>query len=434
MAKAGNRVKLITKDEPIEGVLMPEERDFYVVKLDSGYNIGVDKKRVKEVKLVEAYKEPRAPHKEVKQQKKLPTISVLHLGGTIASKVDYETGGVIARYTPEELIGLFPELNELANIRSRLVRNMWSEDMRFSHYNVLAKEIEKEIAQKVDGIIITHGTDTLHQTSAALSFMLENLPIPVIIVGAQRSSDRGSSDAAINLLSAAFFITTHKEFADVAICMHESMNDDWCSILPGTKTRKMHSSRRDAFKAINAGPWARVLFSDRTVQLLNTSYRTNPIGALVIKPFKEDLKIGMLKVHPNMYLEEFELYKGFDGLLIEGTGMAGNLPINEIDEFTKEHIKFANTIKKLVDDGTVVAAATQTISGEINMNVYATGRKMQDLGIIGNYTDMTPETGFIKLAWLLSNYPKDRAKELYGTNIAGEMNDRTDTTSQPVKG
>ena len=431
MAKAGDRVKLVTKDESIEGVLMPEEDDFYVIKLDSGYNVGVDKKRVKDVKLIEAYKEPRAHHKEIPQKKDLPTISVLHLGGTIASKVDYETGGVIARYTPEELIALFPELNEIANIRSRLVRNMWSEDMRFEHYNILAREIEKEISQKVDGIIITHGTDTLHSTSAALSFMLQNLPVPVVVIGAQRSSDRGSSDAAINLLSGAYFIAAHTEFKDVAVCMHESMNDDWCVILPGLKTRKMHSSRRDAFQAINAGPWARVNFKEKTIQMTGTGYKTNPVGPLQLKLFKE-VKVGMLKVHPNMFVEEFEFYKDFDGLLIEGTGIAGNVPINEIDELTKSHTKIASTIKNLTEK-TVVAAATQTISGGINMNVYATGRKMQELGIIGNYTEMTPETAFIKLAWLLSNYPTDQVKQFYGSNIAGEMSDRLETSSRPAK-
>ena len=433
MAKAGDKVKLVTKDKPIEGVLMPDEDDFYMIKLDSGYNVGVDKKRVKEVKVLEEYKEPRAEPKEVSQKKNLPTISVLHTGGTIASKVDYETGGVIARYTPEELLDMFPELKEIANVRSRLVRNMWSEDIRFAHYNILAKEIEKELSHKVDGIIITHGTDLMHCTSAALSFMLQNLPVPVILVGAQRSSDRGSSDAAINLLSAAYFMVAHKEFADVAICMHESMNDDWCVILPGTKTRKMHSSRRDAFQAINAGPWARVHFKEKTIQMLGTGYKTNPVGPLQLKLMKEDLKVGLLKVHPTMYAEEFEWYKGFDGLVIEGTGIAGNMPINEIDEFTKEHTKIASAIKNLVDSGTVVAAATQTISGGVNMNVYATGRKMQELGIIGDYTDITPETAFIKLAWLLSNYPKDKVKELFGSNIAGEMSDRLDTNSRPVK-
>jgi glutamyl-tRNA(Gln) amidotransferase subunit D len=424
MAKPGDRAKVVTADETIEGVLMPEEKDFVVLKLDTGYNMGIDKKRVREVQVMKEYKEKKPEMPKAEQKKGLPTIAILHTGGTIASKVDYETGGVVARFEPEELLRMFPELKEIANIRSRLVRQMFSEDMRFGHYNILAQEIAKEIEQGAEGIIITHGTDTLHYTGAALSFMLNNLGVPVILVGAQRSSDRGSTDAALNLLAAAFFIVASKDFAEVALCMHESTNDDWCVILPGTKSRKMHSSRRDAFQTINSAPWARVNVKEKKADLLRTGYRKRAKTKASVRLFKEDLKIAIIKTHTNMYASEFEAYKGYAGLVIEGFGLAGNVPINEIDEFTKEHTKIAEAIKNLVKGGTVVAAATQTISGGINMNVYSTGRKMQELGIIGNDTDMTPETAFIKLAWLLSNAPKDKVRELYGMNLVGEISER----------
>lgn len=424
MAKPGDRVKIVTQEESIEGVLMPEEKNTVVLKLDTGYNIGIDKKRVREIKVVAEYKTKKFEAPKTEPKKGLPTISILHTGGTIASKVDYATGGTVSKFTPEDIIAMFPELKEIANIRSRLIRNMFSEDMRFAHYNIIAKEIEKEVKAGVDGIIVTHGTDTLHYTGAALSFMLNNLGVPVILVGAQRSSDRGSTDAALNLLSAAFFITASKNFAEVALCMHESTNDDWCVILPGTKSRKMHSSRRDAFQAINVTPWARVNVNEKKIELQKTGYRKRAKTTVSVRPFKEDLKIGMLKVHPNMYAHEFEFYKGYNGIIIEGLGIAGNVPINEIDEATKEHLKIADAIKKLVNEGTIVAATTQTIFGSVNMNVYSTGRKMQELGIIGNNTDMTSETAFIKLAWLLSNSPKDKIKELYYTNLVGEISQR----------
>ncbi|MEM4246970.1 MAG: Glu-tRNA(Gln) amidotransferase subunit GatD [Candidatus Woesearchaeota archaeon] len=431
MAKTGDRVKVLTAEETIEGVLMPDEKDFVVLKLDTGYNIGIDKKRIKEIILVKEYQPTKTAMPKAEYKKELPTIAILHTGGTIASRVDYETGGVIAQFKPEEMLEMFPELKEIANIRSRLIRQMFSEDMRFGHYNILAQEIEKEIKEGADGIIITHGTDTLHYTGAALSFILQNPGVPVILVGAQRSSDRGSTDAALNLISAAFFIVASKDFAEVALCMHENINDDWCVILPGTKSRKMHSSRRDAFQAINTEPWARVNYKERKVDLLRTGYRKRAKTTPTIRKFKENVRIGILKMHPNMSAQEIEFYKGYDGLIIEGTGL-GHMPINEIDELTKEHTKITEAIKKLVQNGTIVAATTQTIHGGINMNVYSTGRKMQDLGIIGNYTDMTPETAFIKLAWLLSNYPKDKAKEMYSQNIAGEISQRLENV-EPKK-
>lgn len=422
MTKVGDHVAVVTANETVEGVLMPEDKNYVVVKLSSGYNIGIDKKRVKEMKLVSAHTpaEKKETATRLTHKAGLPTITILHTGGTIASKVDYETGGVISKFTPEEILALFPELRDIANIESRLVRNMASDDMRFAHYNILAKEVEKEVAKGVNGIIITHGTDTLHYTSAALSFALKNCPIPVILVGSQRSSDRGSSDAAMNLLGAAVFIAG-TNLAGVGVCMHDNSNDHTAVILPGTKCRKMHSTRRDAFKTINATPWATVDYKTRKINYTRTDYPRKQ-GTFEIAPFKE-VKVGLLTAHTQMYADEFLTYKGWDGLVIEGTGL-GHIPITESDAETKEHSKILKAVQDILKSGTLIAMATQTIYGRVNMNVYAPGRKLVELGIIGNLTDLHPETAFIKLAWLLSNYPAEKAKALYSTNIAGELSER----------
>jgi glutamyl-tRNA(Gln) amidotransferase subunit D len=420
-AKEGDVVEIQTSSEKVSGVLMPSNDKYtIIVKLPSGYNIALDSKQVKALKLVKKYEKAEIQKKEsVKQNKALPTISILHTGGTIASAVDYKTGAVIARFSPEDLITMFPELGKIANIKSRLVRNMMSDDMRFAHYNLIAKEIEKEIKQGVDGVIITHGTDTMHYSSAALSFIVDDLSVPVMLVGAQRSSDRGSSDAFVNLICAAYFIAK-TDFAGVAICMHENISDDSCLILPATKTRKMHTSRRDAFRPINTKPWARVHYDNAHIEFLNKDYKRkeknfNP----VLKLFKPGLKVGILKVHPNMYPSEINAYKSFDGLIIEGTGL-GHAPISVIDDITKEHKKILEAIKKL-SSKTVVVMAPQTIYGQLQMNVYSPGRDIQEAGVIGNYCDMTPETAFIKLAWLLSNYPKEKVKEMLHKDIRGEI-------------
>ena len=244
--KVGDFIKVKTSTLDYGGHLMPSlNKDIIVLKLKNGYNIGIEKKRIESIKILKKHKETKIRKQKIRFNKNLPTISILHTGGTIASEVDYRTGGVIARFTPEELMAMFPELNNIANINSVFLSNMFSEDMRFKHYSIMAKAVVKEIRRGVKGIIIGHGTDTMHYTSAALSFMLENLPIPVILVGAQRSSDRPSSDAAINLICAAEFIVK-TDFTGVVICMHESLNDDNCVILPACKTKKLHTSRRDA--------------------------------------------------------------------------------------------------------------------------------------------------------------------------------------------
>ena len=423
----GDYVKVKTAEEDIEGILMPEEKETVVLKLSTGYNIGINKKRVKEIIVLKEKKDVKIPAPKIEQKEGLPKISILQIGGTIASKVDYVTGGVSAFFQPEEILSRFPEIKNIASISSRLISNMFSEDMRFAHYNIIAKEIEKEIKKGCAGVILPHGTDTMAHTAAALSFMLENLPVPVILVGAQRSSDRGSTDAALNVLSAALFIVTHKEFTDVAICMHETVDDKACLILPATKTRKMHSSRRDAFRAINTTPWARVDYNAKKVDFLRLGFAKKTTKALTITNIKENLKIGIAYSHPNFSSQELLCYEGYDGLIIMGTGL-GHLPVDVVDEHTKEHGAVLEAARTLAKKGTIVAMATQAIFGKVDMNVYSSGRKQLEAGILGNYTDMTAETAFIKLAWLLSNYPKDKVRELYGKNLRGEISEKLEKT------
>jgi len=414
MAKTGDRVKVKTKKETIEGILMPNpDKKIVMIKLDNGYNVGFEKKGVQSMKVMKKKKGVKGKVKRVKVKKGLPTVSILHCGGTIASKVDYETGAVKAKFKPEELLEMFPELGKIINIKSRLVANMMSENMRFAHYNLIAKEIEKEVKAGVKGVIITHGTDTLHYTAAALAFVLEGLNVPVILVGSQRSSDRGSSDAFLNLKGAANFIAK-SDFGEVAICMHSSAEDESCTILPATKSRKMHSSRRDAFKVVNGKEWALV---SNKIEWKRKDYIKKNSNKLKLKLFKENLKVGLVKAHPQMFAEELKVFSTFDGLILEGTGL-GHFPILD----AKEHKAILTEITKLAKK-IPVAMTTQTIFGSVNMNVYSPGRDLVKAGVLGNGLDITAETALIKLGWLLSNYGKE-VKELWSKNFRGELSGR----------
>jgi len=422
-AKDGDVVKVTCRDETIEGVLLPSKDDFLTVKLASGYNLGIDRSRVVKIELVSARTPTSVDRGGVEVNPKLPIVSILHTGGTIASKVDYETGGVAPFFTPEDLLGMFPELGGIANIRSRLVRNMWSQDMRFSHYNLLAKEVKNEVEAGASGVIITQGTDTLHYSAAALSFIFESLPIPVILVGAQRSSDRGSSDAALNVINAVYFITK-ADFAEVAVCMHKNLNDESCWILPGTKCRKMHTSRRDAFRPISSDVWAVVDYSKGRFDLVKRGCRKRQKNSPVLKLFNEKIRVGLLKQHINMFEEEFSFFSDYDGLVIESTGL-GCLPISDNNIDTKESGRILTAIKTLIKKGIVVTEAPQTIYGRINMKVYEDQRIARSIGVLGHLCDMTPETAFIKLAWLLSNFDKNKVKELYEQSLRWEISDRS---------
>lgn len=418
MPEAGDKVRISTKKGTEEGVLMPNsEEDVVMIKLDNGYNMGFEKKDVEKIEVLEKAAHKKHSEEKLKENKDLPTISILHTGGTIASKVDYRTGGVTSEFSPEELVKMFPELEKIANVESELISQMWSDDLRFAHFALIAKAIEKHVKKGVKGIIIGMGTDNLAVASAALSFIVESSPVPIIFVGSQRSSDRGSSDAGMNLVCAAEFVTK-TDFGGVGICMHENSDDDFCSILPGAKTYKLHSSRRDAFKAINDTAVARVDYKTREIEYLRKDYHKRS-DKLVLKPKMEE-KVGLLKIHVNMFPEQFEFFKGYKGLVIEGTGL-GHTPGQTPNPESEIHKKIYPAIKKLVDSGCVVVMTTQCLFGGVNMNVYDKGRDLQELGVVSG-KDMLANTTLVKLSWLLAN--EKEVKEMIGKNLRGEINDR----------
>jgi glutamyl-tRNA(Gln) amidotransferase subunit D len=420
--KSGDKVKITTDKEEYSGILIDKKKDVTVVKLENGYNIGIENKKIKKISVIEKGKELEIKYGKTTEQKKgLPKISILHTGGTIASKVDYRTGAVYSSFKPEDLLGLFPELADIANFESSLISNMWSDDLRFKHFTVITEAVEKEAKKGADGVIVGIGTDNLAVASAALAFAIEECPIPVILVGAQRSSDRGSSDAAMNLICAAEFIAK-SDFSGVAICMHDYTSDERCVILPACKTKKMHSSRRDAFKPINDDAIARVDYKTKKIEMLSKSYnKKDKKKILKIKPKFEE-KVGMLKIHVNMFPEQFSFYKGWKGLIIEGTGL-GHTPGQAPNEWCKIHEKIYPAIKEVIDSGCVVVMTTNCIYGRVQMNVYDKGRDLLNLGVIPGQ-DMLSDTALVKLSWLLGNNKADEAKKLMGKSLRGEINPR----------
>ena len=421
------RIRIKTINNEYEGLKIPsEEEKLLILKLDSGYNIGLKIKNIISIEVLEE------PSKESKQGKKLVTITkndslttikLLHTGGTIASKVDYKTGGVVADFDPEAILELFPELKEIANIESEFLGNMFSDDFRFAHFNKIAKKIFEQYQKGKTKFIVTSGTDFLHYLSASLSFILKDLSLAVMVVGSQRSSDRGSSDAGINLICATQFLA-NTDFEGVAVCMHENSSDDTCLIIPGTNARKMHSSRRDAFKTINSRPIARIDYSTRNITLLKElpkkSKKEKSKKNTEIKLLNENLKIGMIYSRPNLFAEELKPYENFDALILIGSGL-GHFPITTNDKMTEENEKIFSELKKLSSKIPLVMTS-QTINGRINMNVYSPARKLQEIGILGNLSNMTIETTYCKLAYLLSTgiQKKYLADELL-KNYCGEQ-------------
>lgn len=412
-AKEGSKLSVESKGRTYVGTLMPHHdfsnEDIIVLKVSSGYNIGIKAYKDSVIKVLEQSSE--RPKKEITVDLKdgLPMISLIGTGGTIASYVDYRTGGVHPALSTFELVNAVPELRELANISARVLFSIFSENMDVGHWQELAKAVAEEINNGADAIIIPHGTDTMGYTAAALSFMLGNVPKPVVLVGAQRSSDRPSSDATSNLTAAVRFCMNGGQ-AGVFVVMHDTPGDDSFAVHIGTRVRKMHTSRRDAFKSMNELPAAH-LDKDGKINTISCSRKITSEKAIVRSEM--EMSTILLQYYPGMDPQLFEdMIMKSKGIVISGSGL-GHVNKNMVP-----------LLKKACDNGSVVVATSQCLNGGTNLDVYDTGRDMLSAGVI-TVMDMLPETAYVKLMWALAN-SKDTedAKRIMMTPLAGEMSDR----------
>ncbi|MBI4214580.1 Glu-tRNA(Gln) amidotransferase subunit GatD [archaeon] len=434
-AKEGGEVRVAVDSRIFEGVLLPRPElgspDFLILKLNNGYNVGLAYHS--SMRIERGGKEPLEVKHEVAAElgkakefmagklvfdESKPHVSVISTGGTIASRVDYATGGVKWLADPEEFLLNIPELREsvcVSSIHSPLKKA--SEDMGAEDWQRIANMAHKELNKPDNaGVIVTQGTDTLHFTAAALSFFLHNLNKPVVLVGAQRSSDRGSTDTAINLICSAW-VAGHAPLAEVGICMHASMSDDYCLFNRGTKVRKMHTSRRDAFRPINELPLAKV-WPDGKIEVTNKNHRPRSDGKVELDDKFEE-KVALIKSYPGSdpRIIDFLAEKGYRGIVVEATGL-GHVPL-EAKKSWLSHLK------KAINDGITICFAAQTLYGRLNHNVYSPARLMHDLGVI-YCEDMLPETAYIKLGWTLGHTRNDEeVRRMMLHNYAGEISART---------
>ncbi len=389
------------------------DSEHVVLKLKSGYNIGIRlNPNVRIEKLGKGTKPTFAAPPLPPQRLDLPKVVIMSTGGTIASRVDYRTGAVRSAISASDLYGVVPELAELAQVDTQILLSIYSENLAQNHWTQIAEAAAKNVAEGAKGVVIAHGTDTMAYTAAALSFALQNLPVPVIVVGAQRSSDRPSSDAATNLIGAVK-AAAYGPFAEVAIAMHETVADTSIVFNRGTRVRKCHTSRRDTFKPVNASPIARATEQD-IIMLTDKFKKRGDSTKLLLKPnFSED--VALVKFYPGMDPSVIDFYakKSVRGILLEGSGLG--------------HVSKScfEPIRKAVAKDIFVALASQCIWGRVNMNVYDTGRDLLELGVMP-CEDMFPETALVKLMWVLGQTSDlGEAKKLFKTNIAGELSSRT---------
>jgi glutamyl-tRNA(Gln) amidotransferase subunit D len=420
-AKPGDYVEVHLSKYIYEGVLLesPEsEKGVVLLKLDSGYNIGFNRKDVLEVR-VKKKAVGKEEEIEIKKSPEKPNIAMIITGGTIAARLNPRKGGVDWLTSPESLFKFYPELFKKVNIAKVEVPFMKaSEDMDFKDWQKLARIAVKLLNDpNIKGIIITHGTDFLHYTSSALSFFLKNVNKPVVLTYSQRIIDRASSDANLNLQCAA--ITAISDMAEVVLVGHHSTHDDYCYAMSGAKVRKLHTSKRDAFKAVNSEPFARI-FPNGVIEILSDYKRRSKTKAKADVKFEE--KVALVKIYPGQdpNILDFYLKNKYKGLVLEMSGL-GHAP-------TKRARKgWTAKLKEIQQKGMIICATSQCIYGRVDPLVYSNGREILETGVI-YLEDMLAETALVKLGWVLGHEEWAKNKETVRIkmleNVAGEINKR----------
>lgn len=416
-AKPGDYVEVSLMKKEYKGILLEtpgDEVGMVLIKLDSGYNIGFKKKKILEIKLLKEAEET-VEELEIKKDKEKPNIAMIITGGTIAARLNPKKGGVDWLTDPQALFKFYPELFEKVNVVKVEVPFMKaSEDMDYKDWQKYARTVEKLLNEsKIQGVIITHGTDFLHYTSAALSFFLKDLNKPVVLTYSQRSIDRASSDANLNLQCAA--LAAISDIAEVMIVGHANSDDDFCYAMPGTKVRKLHSSKRDAFKVVNAKPLAKI-YPDKIEILAHHNMRKKKKIKIDTK-FEE--KVALVKVYPGQDPDILDYYKRkkYKGIVLELGGL-GHAPTK------RARLGWTKKLKEIQEKGIIVCAAAQTIYGRLDPYVYANGRELLKTGII-YLEDMLAETALVKLGYVLAKTTnKKEVRKLMLTNFAREFNDR----------
>jgi glutamyl-tRNA(Gln) amidotransferase subunit D len=417
----GDSIKIATEDGEITGLFMPRyesaSEEYIVIKLKSGYNTGIHVGKIKSItKLLDKDKAAAASITTAAvtaTKQNLPKVALISTGGTIASKIDYRTGGVHAALSADELYASVPELANHASIDPEVLMSEYSENLKPDHWTLIAEKVAEKIkTNKYRGIVVSHGTDTMHYTAAALSFALQKLPVPVVLVGAQRSSDRPSSDAALNLLGATIF-ATKSEYTGVFVAMHAGTSDDAIACHIGTRVRKNHTSRRDAFESIDMTPIAFVRNNEIEIQKHQNLPLRRFSGNLAKVKTRFEGKVMLLKYYPgfNPTLIEHAINAGYRAIVLEGTGLG---------HVGKECFP---ALKKAVCAGIMVCMTSQCIWGRVRMTVYDTGRDLLDIGVIP-LSDMISETATVKAMWTLANSEDvEAAKKIMQENLANEISD-----------
>lgn len=420
----GDYVEIQTNEDKFVGTLLPRpdllDKNYINLKLESGYNIGIKKEKIKSQKIIKTKTNKKQITTKLKKDDKLPTVAILSLGGTISSKIDYNTGGVKADYDSKDFVDMCPELNGVANLKTEKIMQIMSEDVDLPTISEIALKLKPFILDdKIKGIVVTLGTDCFHYITSALSFMIDTNK-PIVFTAAQRSIDRGSSDAFMNL-SCSVKVAATWEGKEIVSCMHENSDDKSCLVIRGNKVRKMHTSRRDAFRPINVLPYLRVNYPDLTIEKISEPFIKNQVIPNIKSKISNDC--ALIYVHPGIDPEIISFYvkKKVKAIVLAGTAL-GHVPTQGKSNLLPE-------IEKALKANVIVIIASQTLYGRTHPFVYTNLRKLSvNLNCIFA-EDMIPETAYMKICWLIENFKDSEVIEKFKENLKGEINPILDFNS-----
>jgi glutamyl-tRNA(Gln) amidotransferase subunit D len=418
-AEEGDELVVTLDVMELRGKLMPsysEDESIIILKLENGYNVGISSEKIRGLRIL--HKRPIKQERTQPTNQKIGEVKIISTGGTIASKVEYETGAVRPALSTDEILQFVPEMKEVADVSAEVLFSILSEEMKPDYWVKIAEAVKKALDQGARGVVVAHGTDTMAYTAAALSFSLPKLSGPVVMVGSQRSSDRPSSDSAINLMS-SIFLAKGSDFGEVVVNMHGESSDTYTLAHRGVRVRKMHTSRRDAFQSVNDLPLAKVWWNERKIEILQKDVRMREDNTEINTGFED--RVFLLKYWPGMRPEIIDhlISSGIRGIIVEGTGLGHT---------SRE---FAPYFKRATKEGIFVGMTSQCIFGRVNMNVYNTGRTLMEAGVMP-LEDILSEIAIVKLMWILRRETDPtKVRQLMATNLRGEIGSRQTISTYP---
>jgi L-asparaginase type I len=332
-----------------------------------------------------------------------PKVIVLTTGGTIEHRS--QDGVAVMDFDSRRLIAAVG-LTDI-DVSSRSIFRKGSMDVVPNDWRLVAMAVAEAVTEGPQGVVIVHGTDTLHYTAAALAFMLRGLGVPIVLTGSMIPGGDARSDAVPNLRDAVV-VAARSDFAEVCVVFSADAERTKGLIIRGCCAKKIHSHAIDAFASINAPPIGTITGG----QFVRTSVNARPRSESQLSLALElDQNVALIKITPNLTPEVLARYlRGASGAVLEGTGVG--------------HLRLAlQSVVAAFSKPTVIS--TQSVYGGEQLGAYDVDCNILAIPNVIPARGMTSETALVKLMWALGQ--GGDVRPLMQTDVAGEFGDAVES-------